>query len=40
MTGPQDACCHFTEEEEVEYNNGLGQAVVKLGEGIHALDPR
>lgn len=35
----QDACCHFTEEEEVEYNNGLGQAVVKLGEGIHALDP-
>ena len=36
----QDTCCQFSEEEEVAYNTGLGQAVVELGEAIHALDPR
>ena len=36
----QDTCCQFSEEEEAAYNTGLGQAVVELGEAIHALDPR
>ena len=40
MTRSQDECCHFTEEEELDYNTGIQQAVLKLGEGIHALDPR
>ena len=38
--GSQDTCCQFSEEEEAAYNTGLGQAVVELGEDIHALDPR
>ena len=38
--GAQDTCCQFSEEEEAAYNIGLGQAVVELGEAIHALDPR
>ena len=40
LTGSQDECCQFSEEDELEYNAGVGQAVVQLGEGIHALDTR
>ena len=36
----QDLCCEFTEEEEVAYNKGLGEAVVTLGEAVHGLDSR
>ena len=36
----QDACCQFTEAEVEEYNLGLGQAVVELGDRVHALASR
>ena len=36
----QDLCCEFTEEVEVAYNKGLGEAVVTLGEAVHGLDSR